>query len=151
MTASIARRRRRGLTRFLVAGPLLTAAALTGVPAAHAAATDDIRINEVVTTGDVDDSIELYNKGTATIDVSGWILKDDDNGSKYKIASGTTLAPGAYRAFDVHGKFGLGSDDEARLYLADGTTLVDGFAWSGHSDPPGRAAPTGPARSGRRP
>ncbi|WP_230193850.1 lamin tail domain-containing protein [Streptomyces coriariae] len=143
MTASIARRRRRGLTRFLVAGPLLTVGALTGVPAAHAAAADDIRINEVVTTGDVDDSIELYNKGTAIIDVSGWILRDDDNSSKYKIASGTTLAPGAYRAFDVHGKFGLGSDDEARLYLADGTTLVDGFAWSGHSDPSWSRCPDG--------
>ncbi|OQR61544.1 hypothetical protein B6E66_24505 [Streptomyces maremycinicus] len=143
MTVSIARRRRPGWARFLVAGPLLTAGALTGVPAAHAAAADDIRINEVVTTGDVDDSIELYNKGTATIDVSGWVLKDNNDGSKYKIASGTTLAPGAYRAFDVHGAFGLGSDDKARLYLADGTTSVDSFSWSKHSDPSWSRCPDG--------
>ncbi|MFG3041501.1 lamin tail domain-containing protein [Streptomyces sp. NPDC048330] len=134
MTASTVRRRRRVLSRLLVAVPLLAAGALTGVPAAHAAAADDVRVNEVVTTGDVNDSIELYNKGTATVDVSGWILKDDDTSHTYKIASGNTLAPGGFRAFDVSGKFGLGSKDEARLYLADGKTLVDSFAWSDHSD-----------------
>ncbi|GAA2996103.1 lamin tail domain-containing protein [Actinokineospora diospyrosa] len=104
-------------------------------PQAQAAPADDIRINEVVTTGDVNDSIELYNKGAATVDISGWVLKDDNNSSSYKIPAGTTLAPGAARAFDVHDKFGLGSDDDARLYLANGTTLVDSVNWSSHSDP----------------
>ncbi|MBQ0850780.1 lamin tail domain-containing protein [Streptomyces sp. BH-SS-21] len=143
MNRSIARRGRRVLARFLVVGPLLATGALSGVPVAHAAATDDIRINEVVTTGDVDDSIELVNKGTATIDVSGWILKDDDTSHSYKIASGTTLAAGGYRAFDVHDTFGLGSADEARLYLADGKTLVDGFSWSSHSAPSWSRCPDG--------
>ncbi|MFD7026431.1 lamin tail domain-containing protein [Streptomyces sp. NPDC059917] len=143
MNRSIARRGRRALARFLVTGPLLAAGALSGVPVAHAAVADDIRINEVVTTGDVNDSIELFNKGTAAIDVSGWILRDDDNSHTYKIASGTTLAAGGYRAFDVHDKFGLGSADEARLYLADGKTLVDGFSWSQHSDPSWSRCPDG--------
>ena len=136
MTAPTPRPRRpRALARFLVAAPLVAAGALTGVPAAHAAPADDVRINEVVTTGDVNDSVELYNKGTASVDVSGWVLKDDDNNHTYKIASGTTLAPGGFRAFDVSGAFGLGSADEARLYLADGKTQVDGFSWSRHSGP----------------
>ncbi|MGW4276302.1 lamin tail domain-containing protein [Streptomyces seoulensis] len=141
MTASIARRRRRGLALFLVAGPLLAAGALT-VPA-HAAPADDIRVNEVVTTGDVNDSIELYNKGAAAVDVSGWILKDDDDGSRYAIPSGTTLAPGAFRAFDVHAQFGLGSSDQARLFLADGKTLVDSFSWTKHSAPSWSRCPDG--------
>lgn len=114
---------------------MLAAGVLAGAPAAHAAPADDIRINEVVTTGSVEDSVELFNKGGAPVDVSGWILKDDDNGSKYKIASGTVLAPGAFRAFDVHASFGLGSADKARLYRADGSTLVDSFGWSTHSAP----------------
>ncbi|MER5585898.1 lamin tail domain-containing protein [Streptomyces asoensis] len=142
MTDSPPRRKHRSLLRFLVAGPLLTAGVLTAV-AAHAAPADDIRVNEVVTTGDVDDSIELYNKGTATVDLSGWILKDDDNGHSYKVASGTTLGPGAYRAFDVHAAFGLGSDDDARLYLADGKTLVDSFSWTTHSAPSWSRCPDG--------
>lgn len=150
VTSSIARRRRRDLVFSLIAGPAFAVGALTAAPAhaltaapAHAAPADGIRINEVVTTGAVEDSVELYNKGTATIDVSGWILKDDKDSSKYKIASGTTLAPGAFRAFDVHGAFGLGSADKARLYLADGTTLVDGFTWSEHSAPSWSRCPDG--------
>ncbi|MGW4515171.1 lamin tail domain-containing protein [Streptomyces sp. NPDC004393] len=125
-----------------VAGPALAAGTLLASPA-HAAPADDIRINEVVTTGSVNDSIELYNKGTATVDISGWILKDDNNSSKYAISSGTTLAPGAFRAFDVHNAFGLGSSDKARLYLPDGTTMVDSFSWSSHSDPSWSRCPDG--------
>lgn len=94
MTVSRTAPRRRPLSIVLaaVSGPLLAA------PAAHAAASDDIRINEVVTTGSVNDSIELYNKGTASVDVSGWILTDDNNSSKYKIASGTVPAAGGFKA-----------------------------------------------------
>ncbi|RLK58947.1 lamin tail domain-containing protein [Actinokineospora cianjurensis] len=105
------------------------------VPRAVAAPADDVRINEVVTTGGVNDSIELYNKGAVAVDISGWVLKDDNDSSSYKIANGTTLTPGAARAFDVHDKFGLGSSDDARLYLANGTTLVDSVSWDEHSDP----------------
>ncbi|MFD7838737.1 lamin tail domain-containing protein [Streptomyces sp. NPDC059761] len=122
---------------------MLAAAALLFAPAAHAAPADDIRINEVVTTGSVDDSIELFNKGTATVDISGWILKDDDKSSKFKIPSGTVLTPGAARAFDVDAAFGLGSNDKARLYLPDGATLVDSFSWSSHSSPSWSRCPDG--------
>ncbi|GHA92368.1 lamin tail domain-containing protein [Streptomyces termitum] len=142
MTVSRVRRRRRDLTLALVAVPALALGALTAAPA-QAAPADDVRINEVVTTGSVEDSVELYNKGTSTVDLSGWILKDDDNGSKYAIASGTTLAPGAFRAFDVHGRFGLGSSDKARLYLPNGSTLVDSFSWSSHSAPSWSRCPDG--------
>ncbi|MGW4778819.1 lamin tail domain-containing protein [Streptomyces filamentosus] len=142
MTVSRARRRRRDLTLALAAVPALVLGVVTAAPA-QAAPADDVRVNEVVTTGSVEDSIELYNKGTSAVDVSGWILKDDDNGSKYTIAAGTTLAPGGFRAFDVHGKFGLGSSDKARLYLPDGSTLVDSHTWTGHSAPSWSRCPDG--------
>ncbi|MGW5254452.1 lamin tail domain-containing protein [Streptomyces sp. NPDC004012] len=135
-------RRHLALLGAAVAGPVLAAGTLLASPA-HAAPADDIRINEVVTTGSVNDSIELYNKGTAPVDISGWILKDDNNSSKYAISSGTTLAPGAFRAFDVHNAFGLGSSDKARLYLPDGTTMVDSFSWSSHSNPSWSRCPDG--------
>ncbi|WP_053699930.1 lamin tail domain-containing protein [Streptomyces sp. NRRL F-5755] len=141
MTALRTRRRPRALALLLAAGTAL-AGALVASPA-DAAPAGDIRINEVVTTGDVEDSVELYNKGTATVDISGWILKDGKDGSKYKIASGTTLAAGAFRAFDVHDAFGLGSDDKARLYLPDGKTLVDSYSWSKHSGPSWSRCPDG--------
>ena len=88
----------------------------------------------MVTTGNVNDSIELFNKGTSAVDVSGWILKDGNNSSKFQIPAGTTLFAGGFRAFDVHSSFGLGSSDSARLYLPDGSTLVDSFSWSQHSN-----------------
>ncbi|WP_370416946.1 lamin tail domain-containing protein [Streptomyces fradiae] len=121
----------------------MAAAAALLTPMAQAAPADDIRINEVVTTGGVDDSVELFNKGTATVDISGWILKDDNNSSKFTVPSGTTLAPGAVRAFDVSGSFGLGSGDKARLYLPGGSTLVDSFSWSSHSAPSWSRCPDG--------
>ncbi|MFE7170058.1 lamin tail domain-containing protein, partial [Streptomyces sp. NPDC057616] len=144
MIASRVRRWRRSLRLLLVVvtSPALASGAL-GAPAAHAAAADDIRINEVVTTGSVNDSVELHNKGTAAVDISGWILKDDDNSSKYAIKSGTSLAPGGFAAFDVHGAFGLGSSDKARLYLPDGSTLVDSFSWTQHSAPSWSRCPDG--------
>lgn len=132
--------RRRALG--LVTVPVLAAAVLAGGPA-HAAGADTVRVNEVVTTGDVNDSVELYNTGTAAVDISGWILKDDQDSSKYKIAAGTTLAAGGFRAFDVHNSFGLGSNDAARLYQADGSTLVDSFSWTKHSDPSWSRCPDG--------
>ncbi|MEW1696256.1 lamin tail domain-containing protein [Streptomyces sp. NPDC091278] len=128
--------------RLALIAPLLAAWVFQAAPA-QAAPADGIRVNEVVTTGSVPDSVELYNKGTASVDVSGWILKDDDDGSRYKVPAGTTLAPGAFRAFDVHGSFGIGSADKARLYLPDGTTLVDGFSWTGHSAPSWSRCPDG--------
>ncbi|QUQ68674.1 lamin tail domain-containing protein [Kutzneria sp. CA-103260] len=135
MSESRARRRAVGLVAMSA-----LAVMLTGGPA-HAAAGDTVRINEVVTTGDVNDSIELYNTGAAAVDISGWILKDNQDSSKYTIASGTTLAAGGFRAFDVHSSFGLGSADSARLY--HGSTLVDSFSWTEHSDPSWSRCPDG--------
>ncbi|TXS26446.1 hypothetical protein EAO70_02955, partial [Streptomyces sp. adm13(2018)] len=129
--------------RLAVAGATLLAAASLVTPTAHAAPADDIRINEVVTTGGVDDSIELYNKGAAAVDLSGWVLKDDDASHTFTVPAGTTLAPGAARAFTVASSFGLGSSDKARLYLPGGSTLVDSFTWTAHSAPSWSRCPDG--------
>ncbi|WP_030319553.1 lamin tail domain-containing protein [Streptomyces flavochromogenes] len=136
-------RRRPAPIRLAVAGATLLAAATLAAPTAHAAPADDIRINEVVTTGSVDDSIELFNKGTAAVDISGWILKDDDASHTYTVPAGTTLAPGTARAFAVAAAFGLGSSDKARLYLPGGSTLVDSYGWSAHSAPSWSRCPDG--------
>lgn len=70
MSKSRARRRAVGLVAVSA-----LAAMLTGGPAHAAAAADTVRVNEVVTTGDVNDSIELCNTGAAAVDISGWVLK----------------------------------------------------------------------------
>ena len=150
MTAFAITPRRRGIRLGLAAAfALLLGAATLTAPAARAAASDDVRINEVVTTGNVNDSIELSNKGTSAVDVSGWILKDDNNSSKFQIPAGTTLFAGGFRAFDVHSSFGLGSSDSARLYLPDGATLVGRFSWSQHSNVSWSRCPDGTGAFGQ--
>jgi hypothetical protein len=119
---------------------IITAVALTVlaavVPGAQAStqAQSTVRINEVESSGgSPGDWIELTNTGTAAVDVSKWVLKDNDDSHSYKIASGVSLAPGAFLALDVESSFGLGSSDSARLFLADGSTLVDSYTWTDHA------------------
>lgn len=40
------------------------------------------------------DWVELYNRGSSSISLSGWILRDSRNVNAYLIPSGTSLAPG---------------------------------------------------------
>ncbi|WP_062519512.1 lamin tail domain-containing protein [Demequina silvatica] len=96
-----------------------------------------IAINEVESSGGSPvDWIELTNTGDAPVDVSGWILKDNDDARTLAIAPATVIAPGGFLAVDVDvtGGFGLGGADTARVFLADGTTLVDSYAWTAHAD-----------------
>ncbi|MGW3629373.1 lamin tail domain-containing protein [Streptomyces sp. NPDC005122] len=118
----------------------ITAAALIflalGLSGAPASAQDPstVRINEVESSGgSPGDWIELVNTGTAAVDVSGWIVKDNDNSHSYKVAKKTSIAPGAFLALDVESSFGLGSSDSARLFQADGSTLVDSYTWTDHA------------------
>ena len=106
--------------------------------AANLLVVPKVKINEVESNGDTTDWIELVNLGKTAVDVSGWIVKDDNDARTLAIAAGTTLAPGAYLAVDVNvsttpGNFGLGAPDAARVYLADGVTLVDEYAWTAHA------------------
>ncbi len=84
-----------------------------------------IVINEVVSnpSSGGSDWIELYNSGTATVDLSGYVLADSKglaDASAYTIPDGTTLAAGKYLVFvnATSFTFGLGkSGDE--VILAD--------------------------------
>jgi hypothetical protein len=40
--------------------------------------------------------VEIYNAGNNTVDLSGWIFRDNDNGHKFELKSGLILSPGAY-------------------------------------------------------
>lgn len=92
------------------------------------AAVANVKINEV--TSNDPDFIELINLGTTAADLSGYVLKDNDNTHAFTIPNGTTIAPGALLAFDALG-FGLGSSDQARLFSPSGT-LIDSFTWTMH-------------------
>ncbi|MEU0039338.1 MULTISPECIES: lamin tail domain-containing protein [unclassified Streptomyces] len=112
---------------------ILLALGLSGAPAS-AQDPSTVRINEVESSGgSPGDWIELVNTGSAAVDVSGWIVKDNDNSHSYKIGKKTSIAPGAFLALDVESSYGLGSSDSARLFQTDGSTLVDSYTWTDHA------------------
>ena len=123
----------RALLALAVSAPLLATLAIA--PAATAAEASPIRINEIAQSNAVPgDWIEFTNTGTTAVDVSGWIVKDDKDERTDALPAGSIIAPGEYLVFgEPEMTFGLGRADTARLYLADGTTLVDSYAWTDHA------------------
>jgi hypothetical protein len=100
------------------------------------AAVSDIKVNEVESSGgSPGDWVELYNSGSATVDISGLKFVDNDNTrTQYSIPAATTLAAGAFYTIDeATFGFGLGSADSARLFATDGTTIIDSYTWTAHA------------------
>lgn len=89
-----------------------------------------IVVNEVTSSGS--DNIELFNNGTAAVDISGWKLTDDNRVREdaYVFDEGTVLAPGAYLVLTNPEDFGfgIGKADAVNLFDATGE-LMDHTAW----------------------
>ena len=93
-----------------------------------------MRINEVESDGgSPDDWIELVNPTTAALDVSGIVVKDDDDTHAYAIPTGTSIAAGGYLVIERAALgFGLGGGDSVRLF--EGDALLDSTTWGeGHA------------------
>src|SRR5690606_21629465 len=88
-----------------------------------------VRINEVESDGgSPDDWIELAIPTASDLDVSGVVVKDDDDAHAYEIPAGTTIAAGGYLVIEREQLgFGLGGADAVRLF--DGDLLIDQTTW----------------------
>ncbi|MEO8620981.1 MAG: lamin tail domain-containing protein [bacterium] len=93
-----------------------------------------VKINEVESSGGTPgDWVELYNFGPIPVDISGFVVKDDDDTHVFTIPGSTTIAAGAYYVVEEASLgFGLGQPDAARLFNSTGT-LVDSYAWTTHA------------------
>src|SRR5262249_21396478 len=63
---------------------------------------DNVLVNEVLTHTELplEDAIELVNRSTAPVNISGWYLSDSINDlRKYRIPDGTVLQPGSFAVF----------------------------------------------------
>ena len=78
------------------------------------------------------DWVELANPTQEALDVSGIVIKDNDDSHEYVIPEGTTIPADGYLVIDDL-NFGLGSDDSVRLY-EDGN-LIANTTWTGHTSP----------------
>jgi len=95
---------------------------------------------------DAGDWVEIYNWGRSNLDISGWILKDDDNSHQFVIPENTVLASNAYLVLcrsktdfnacnpgvaNAIGDFGFGlssAGDVVRLFNEKGV-LVDSVSF----------------------
>lgn len=93
-----------------------------------------VRINEVESNGGTPgDWVELYNAGGTTVDLSGYVFKDNDDTHNYTIPAGTTLAAGAYLTLEeAQFVFGIGAPDAARLFTPAGK-IQDSLSWTTHA------------------
>ena len=78
------------------------------------------------------DWVELANPTEEDLDISGIVIKDNDDSHEYVIPEGTVISAGGFLVID-NLSFGLGSDDSVRLY-EDGR-LIAAASWTGHTDP----------------
>jgi PKD repeat protein len=99
-------------------------------------ADNDTTIEDPDEAGAFEDWIELYNPGTASVDLSGFYLTDDaGNPTQWQFPAGSTIAAGGYLIIwadgeseqgNNHASFKLSAGGESvLLYNTDGTTLID--------------------------
>lgn len=108
-----------------------------------------IVINEIMynSPGNMDtgDWIELYNPHRNSINISGWRIKDDNDGHLFTIPEGTIINPlsyvvicsdtGSFRQYHSgplilgNTDFGLGASDQVRLFNAQGL-IMDSVKYS---------------------
>lgn len=105
---------------------------------------NSVVINEIESTNSDRDWVEIYNRGTESVDISGWRISDGDvnDETHYSIPlpEGTILEPNSYFVFEgdipgdiKHFSFGLGSSDSAFLYDAQ-NTVIDSHSWQMHAN-----------------
>ncbi|WP_147918993.1 lamin tail domain-containing protein [Ruania zhangjianzhongii] len=129
--------------RPLCVAALVAVAGSLALTAPAYAADTDIRINEVQSNSadDAADFVELTNTGNETVDISGWIVRDDADDHRVRLPAGTVIEPGAFAVVETGAGpdgFGLGAEDSARLFTADGSTLIDSYSWTEHAFSEGR-------------
>lgn len=96
--------------------------------------TPPIRINEIESNGGTPgDWVELLNTGASPLDLSGFLLRDNNDANTYVLPAGSTVAAGAYLVVEESSLgYGLGGEDSVRLFDPRGA-VVDSYSWTAHA------------------
>jgi uncharacterized protein (TIGR03437 family) len=93
-----------------------------------------VKINEVESDGGTPgDWVELFNPSSASIDLSGFLIRDNDDSHTYTIPAGTTISAAGYLVIEEASLgFSLDAADSVRFFAPNGA-LVDSFTWTSHA------------------
>jgi hypothetical protein len=93
-----------------------------------------VKINEVESSGgSPDDWVELINPASFAVDISGVVLRDNDDAHTYTVPAGTSIPSGGYYLLEeATFGFGLGSADSARIFDKSGSP-IDSYSWTAHA------------------
>lgn len=98
--------------------------------------TNPVTLNEVQ-SNDLNagpDWVELANSTGEVLDISGIVIKDNDDANEYVISEGTTIpAYGFLVVTEEEFGFGLGKNDSVRLFEND--RLIASTTWTDHTNP----------------
>lgn len=117
---------------------LLLLALLFCIGSKTACAASSVVINELQTS--VPQTVELYNNGTTTIDLSGWFIDDSGGATHYTIPDDTVLPPNKCISFESAFGFNTASADSVRLFnssaapTASNTQIMDSFSYDKITD-----------------
>lgn len=92
-----------------------------------------IRINEIESSGDARGNwVELFNIGPAPANLTGFVLRDNDDAHSYAVPP-VVVPVGGYLVLD-EATFGFAMDsaDAVRLFRPDGS-IADAFTWLTHA------------------
>jgi hypothetical protein len=94
-----------------------------------------VRLNEIESSAGVPgDWIELYNTSSVPLSLSGYVVRDNDDGHTYTLPAGATIPASGYYVIDESDLgFGLGASDAVRFFAPDGALLIDSHVWTSHS------------------
>ena len=97
--------------------------------------TSPVVLNEIQSNPkeNENDWVELANPTSEKIDISNFIIKDNNDDNIYKVKDGTTIESYGYLVISDLG-FGLGKDDSVRLYDNNSQLLAE-TTWIGDTNP----------------
>lgn len=104
----------------------------------QAFALQSVVLNEFQTA--TPQTVELYNNGTESVDLSGWHIDDSGGSTFYTIDDHTTLPPGTCISFEGSFGFNTATADMVRLFTAvaqptaTNAELVDSFQYDNIAD-----------------
>jgi hypothetical protein len=111
--------------------------------------SSNVRILADPADGDFDDWFELYNRGTTTVDLTGYFLSDETtNVTKFRIPAGYTIPPHGYllvwadeetnqntvNRADLHANFKLSKAADSIVFSTPNAAVVDSISFINQAD-----------------